>query len=411
VRGSYHERLAQYFCLFARMRIVHIITRLIVGGAQENTLLSCEGQHRRGHDVTLITGPPIGPEGSLLDRAQSFGYRVELLDAMRRSIRPGKDWDTYRQLVRRLQALRPDVVHTHSSKAGIIGRWAARAAQVPTIVHTIHGLAFTASTRTSVNAVYRLLERRTAPITTRIVCVADAMRDQSLAANIGRPEQYVTVYSGMETAPFLDPPVARDVVRCQLGIADTHVVVGTIARLFELKGHDDLLDLAPRLCPAYPNLRFLWVGDGLLRPEFERRIAEMNLKDRFILTGLVPPARIPELTGAMDIVVHPSRREGLARALPQGSLAAKPVVTYDIDGAREGVLDQRTGFVLPPFDKDRLADALVGLLADPVLREKMGKTGREFALSRFDAERMVEALEGVYQGTASTDLTKSRRAE
>jgi len=386
------------------MRIVHIITRLIVGGAQENTLLSCEGQHHRGHDVTLITGPSVGPEGSLLDRAQSFGYRVELLDVMRRSILPGKDWLTYRRLVRRLRELRPDVVHTHSSKAGIIGRWAARAAGVPVIVHTIHGLAFTASTRAGVNAMYRLLERRTAPITTRIICVADAMRDQSLAANIGRREQYVTVYSGMETAPFLDPPVARDAVRRQLGIADEHVVAGTIARLFELKGHDDLLDLAPRLCSMYPQLRFLWVGDGLLRPNFERRIASMNLKDRFILTGLVPPARIPELTGAMDIVVHPSRREGLARALPQGSLAAKPVITYDIDGAKEGVLDQRTGFVLPPFDKDQLGDALGKLLGDPSLREKMGKRGREFALSRFGAHGMIDGLEAVYGNARPSPL-------
>lgn len=383
------------------MRIVHIITRLIVGGAQENTLLSCEGQHRRGHEVTLITGPPIGPEGSLLDRAQSFGYRVELIDDMRRAILPARDFLTYRWLVRRLRELRPDVVHTHSSKAGIIGRRAARAADVPVIVHTIHGLAFTASTRAGVNAMYRFLERRTAPITTRIVCVADAMRDQSLAANIGRRDQYVTVYSGMETAPFVDPPAPRDAVRRQLGIADGDVIAGTIARLFELKGHDDLLDLAPRLCSTYPQLRFLWVGDGLLRASFERRIAALGLKDRFILTGLVPPARIPELTNAMDIVVHPSRREGLARALPQGSLAAKPVVTYDIDGAKEGVLDQQTGFVLPPFDKERLGAALGKLLDDPSLRVKMGKIGREFALSRFGAEAMVDALEAVYRDAAS----------
>src|SRR5256714_15386198 len=108
------------------MRIVHIITRLIIGGAQENTLLSCEGQHDRGHDVTLITGPPIGPEGSLLDRARSHGYKVEIIDEMRRSILPLKDFRTYRHLVKRLREIRPDIVHTHSSKAGIIGRWAAR---------------------------------------------------------------------------------------------------------------------------------------------------------------------------------------------------------------------------------------------------------------------------------------------
>src|SRR5438067_5693360 len=173
------------------MRIVHIITRLIIGGAQENTLLSCEGQHARGHEVTLITGPPLGPEGSLMERAMKHGYRVEVIDEMRRSILPVKDWRTYRMLIRRLREIKPDVVHTHSSKAGIIGRWAAHRAGVPVIVHTIHGLAFTASTSAGVNAVYKWLEKRTAPITTKIVCVADAMRDQSLAARIGRAEQYV----------------------------------------------------------------------------------------------------------------------------------------------------------------------------------------------------------------------------
>jgi glycosyltransferase involved in cell wall biosynthesis len=379
------------------MKIVHVITRLIVGGAQENTLLSCEGQHDLGHDVTLITGPAIGPEGSLMERARSYGYRVEVVDEMRRAILPVKDYRTYRGLIRRFREIRPDVVHTHSSKAGIIGRWAAHRAGVPAIIHTIHGLAFTASTSRMVNGVYRWLERRAAPISTRIVCVADAMREQSLAARIGSPAQYVTVYSGMETAPFLNPPVSRDDVRRAYGIGAEDVVVGTIARLFYLKGHDDLLDLAPELCRRFPRLRFLWVGDGLLRSQFEERIAKLGLADRFILTGLVPPAKIPELCNAMDILVHPSRREGLARALAQGGLARVPVVTYDIDGNREGVLDGRSGYVLPPFDKAKLSDSLAVLLEDADRRRRMGEAGRAFALARFDEKVMVEALEGVYR--------------
>ncbi|HRK30278.1 MAG TPA: glycosyltransferase family 4 protein [Tepidisphaeraceae bacterium] len=379
------------------MRIVHIITRLIVGGAQENTLLSCEGQHDLGHDVTLITGPAIGPEGSLLQRAQTFGYKVEVVDAMRRAIRPGKDFRTYRWLTRRLRELKPDVVHTHSSKAGIIGRWASHRAGVPWIVHTIHGLAFTASTRWYVNRVYETLERRTAPITHRIVCVADAMRDQSLAARIGRPEQYVTVYSGMDTRPFINPPTSRELVRAQLGLADGDIAVGTIARLFDLKGHDDIIAAAPELCARFPRLKFIWIGDGLLRPRFEQQIGEMNLRERFILTGLVPPTKIPELTGALDILVHPSRREGLARALPQGQLAGCPVITYDIDGNREGLIDGQTGYCLPPFDQTRLRVALIDLIENEIKRKDWGRRGREFALARFDTKVMVARLEAVYQ--------------
>jgi glycosyltransferase involved in cell wall biosynthesis len=378
------------------MKIVHVITRLIVGGAQENTLLSCEGQHDCGHEVTLITGPAMGPEGSLLERASGYGYRVEVLDSMRRAILPGKDYFTYRALVRRFRELRPDVVHTHSSKAGIIGRWAAASARVPVVIHTIHGLAFTASSSPAVNRLYKTMERWAAPKTTRIVCVADAMREQSLAAHIGRTEQYVTVYSGMETKPFLNPPVTREQVRRELGLHDEDVVIGTIARLFYLKGHEDLLALAPDLCRRFPNVRFMWVGDGLLRQQFERQMSDLGLRDRFVLTGLVPPARIPELTGAMDILVHPSRREGLARALPQGSLAGKPLVTYDVDGNREALIEGQTGFAVPAFDRGKLGEKLETLLADSELRRRMAEAGRVFALSRFDVKVMVDALEKVY---------------
>lgn len=346
----------------------------------------------------MITGPALGPEGSLMERAQAAGYRVEVVDSMRRAILPVKDFRTYRYLVRRLREIRPDVVHTHSSKAGIIGRWAAHRANMgAAIVHTIHGLAFTASTHAIVNSAYRWLERRTAPISTKIVCVADAMRDQSLAAGIGRAEQYVTVYSGMETAPFLAPPAVREEVRGRYNIGPGDVVVGTIARLFDLKGHDDLLGLAPELCGRHPRLKFMWVGDGSLRGRFEAQIRAMRLEDRFILTGLVPPTKIPELCGAMDILVHPSRREGLARALAQGGLAGIPVVTYDIDGNREGLLDGQSGFLLPPFETAKLKEALERLLRETELRRKMGQAGRAFALARFDTQVMVDGLEAVYR--------------
>ncbi len=389
------------------MNIVHIITRLIIGGAQENTLLSCEGQHNRGHQVTLITGPAIGPEGSLTQRAKTYGYKVVEINPMRRAVQPALDWQSFRAIKQVLQTLKPDIVHTHSSKAGIIGRRAARAAGCGGIVHTIHGLAFTASTNPGINRVYRFLERQAAPITHKIVCVADSMAEQSLMAGIGSPEQYVTVYSGMETATFVNPPIDRATIRQQLGLADEHVVVGTIARLFDLKGHDDLLDIAPRLCERFAHLRFLWIGDGTLRERFETRMKQMKLRDRFILTGMVPPSEIPQLAGAMDLLVHPSRREGLARALPQGQLAGVPVITYDIDGAREGLLDGQSGYVLPAFDKNRLADRIAELVQDTPARQRMGSIGRAFAFQRFDTRVMVDALENVYAEVVGRS-TKSR---
>jgi len=379
------------------MKIVHIITRLIIGGAQENTLLSCEGQHNRGHEVTLITGPALGPEGSLMERATNYGYRVQVIEEMKRAISPIQDLKTHRSLIRCLRELKPDVVHTHSSKAGILGRWAAHRAGVPKIIHTIHGLAFTASTRASVNWVYKKLEGVTAPITTRIVSVADEMTRQSLAAKIGKPEQYVTVYSGMEIEPFVQSRQTRDPVRRELGIKPDDIVVGTIARLFHLKGHEDLLAVAPALCAKFPNLKFLWLGDGILRADFEKQMDAMHLRDRFILTGMVKPSEVPRYVGAMDILVHPSRREGLARALPQAQLAQVPAIAYDVDGNREGMIDQQTCLLIPAFDQTKLVEAMGKLIADPHLRRTMGQAGSEFARKRFDKNAMIEELERVYR--------------
>lgn len=343
----------------------------------------------------------------MLGRAQSSGYRVIVLPEMKRAIHT-RDMTVARKLAATITELRPDIVHTHSSKAGILGRWAAKHAGLTdhggAVIHTIHGLAFTAGTNRLVNGLYAMAERWAAPRTNLIVGVADSMATQSLAAGIGRPGQYVTVYSGMELDPFLSPPRPRDIVRQELGLTPQDIVIGTIARLFELKGHDDLIDVAGRLCAANPNLKFLWVGNGSWRERLLDRVKSLGLESRFVLSGLVPPAKVPELIHAMDIVAHPSRREGLARALPQGQLAGKPVVTYDIDGAKEAVTHNQSGFVIPPFDIPAFGDALGRLAGDESLRNQFGTTGREQARNRFDTGVMVHNLEVVYRAALAGQL-------
>ncbi len=189
------------------MRIVHVITRLILGGAQENTLLTVEGLHHRyGDDVTLITGPAEGPEGDLFDRAAAQGLKVEVMPELVRAIRPGSDWKAYSKLRASIRRLKPDVVHTHSSKAGILGRAAAWDERVPAIVHTIHGLPFGPFETPLKNRLYIALERWAARRCHAIVGVCDAMASQALAAGVGRPKQYRTVYSGMDVEAFLNPP-------------------------------------------------------------------------------------------------------------------------------------------------------------------------------------------------------------
>jgi glycosyltransferase involved in cell wall biosynthesis len=379
------------------MRIVHVITRLIIGGAQENTLLTVEGlTHRFGDDVTLITGPAEGPEGDLFERARRLGPKLEVMPELVRAVRPTTDARAYRKLRSAIRRLRPDVVHTHSSKAGILARAAAWQERVPAVVHTIHGLPFGPFETPARNRLYVALERWASRRCHAIVSVCDAMTEQALAAGVGRPEQYQTIYSGMEVEAFLNPTRSREDVRRELGLADDEVAFGTVARLFERKGHDDLLAAAPGVLEANPKVRFVFIGDGILRDRLKADAARLGVEGAVRFTGLVRPERIPELLGAIDAVVHPSLREGLARVLPQALLAGRPVISYDVDGAREVVVPE-TGILLPPRSISGLTAAILRLASDPNLRDALGREGRRRFADQFRHETMTDQLRSLYE--------------
>ncbi|MBI1371314.1 MAG: glycosyltransferase [Phycisphaera sp.] len=380
------------------MRILHIITRLILGGAQENTVLSCEGLARqKGHEVILAYGPIYGPEGSLEERAQSGGYELVEIPDMIRAIRPLRDRRCYRQCRELIRQVKPDVVHTHSSKAGVLGRAAAWAEKVPAVVHTVHGLAFHPYQGWWLNKPYIMAERWAAKRCHKIVCVADAMTRQALAAGIGTSGLYETVHSGMEVDQFLDAPDDRAATRAEYGVADDEVIVGTVARLAELKGHDDLLDGLGAWLAAHPKVKLMWVGDGWWRERLEQRVRSARLQERVVITGMVPPSEVPRMIRAMDILVHPSYREGLARALPQALLCGVPVVSYDCDGAGEVCLDGQTGRLVPTGNVTKLAEAVEWMVGRPAERAAMGEAGRTLCRERFDWRVMVDKLDALYR--------------
>jgi len=379
------------------MHVAHVITRLIIGGAQQNTLFTCEDQHRNfGDEVTLITGPAIGPEGSLMDRAREVGFRIIEIPELRRSIYPLMDWVSCRRLIETLREIRADIVHTHSSKAGIIGRYAAAKVGLPT-VHTIHGASFHRGQSALAFNVYCRLERWAARRTDAFISVCDSLTNQYVDAGIAPRDKFTTVYSGMDVDPFLTPPRSRDEVRQQLGLQQEHVAVAKVARLFHLKGHKFLIEAARPVIDRCPNVRFVLIGNGILREQFEQRISELGLSEHFILTGLVPPEQIPELVSAADIVAHTSEWEGLARVLPQGLISGKPVVSYDVDGAREVVIPGETGYLLPVEEIAGLADAICELAESPELRNRLGENGRARFTEMFRHQTMTAQIRDVYQ--------------
>jgi glycosyltransferase involved in cell wall biosynthesis len=375
-----------------------VITRFIRGGAQENTLLTCTGlQADPRYEACLVTGPGLGPEGDLVEDARRQGVDVVLIDAMRREIHPWRDWRAYRELRRTFRQLEPDLVHTHSSKAGVLARRAAHAEGVPHIVHTIHGLPFHRYETWWRNKLYIELETRAAAYTDRIISVADAMTAQAVAAGIAPREKFVTIYSGMDVEPYLHGAFDRAAVRGGLGLDEGDAVIGVIARISPLKGHEFILRAMPQIAAKHPEARLLFVGDGHIRGGMEQLARDEGVADRVAWAGLRDYREIPELISAMDLLVHTSLREGLARALPQALLSGVPTVSYDVDGAREVVIPGETGWLVPPESVDGLARAVCEVLSDPAGARAKAEVGREVCRRRFAAEVMIEAIEAQYE--------------
>ncbi len=380
-----------------RIRVLHVITRMIVGGAQENTLLSVEGLDRLpGYEVTLCSGVDNGPEGELLSRARQT-TRLIVVPELCRNVDPRADvvalWKLY-SLIRRG---RYHIVHTHSSKAGVLGRVAAWLAGTPLVVHTLHSLVFHDYQPWYVNRLWRTVKKICAPLTHHFISVSDVISQKAIAAGIARPDRFTTIYSGMELDWFLQAAHDGARVRHELGIPLDAPVVGKIARLFPLKGHDELLDAAPEIVRRCPEVRFLLVGDGILQEHLRERARQAGILGNFVFAGLVPRERIPEMISAMDLVVHTSLREGLARVLPQALAMGKPCVSFDIDGAPEVVIPGKTGYLVQPGDNRGLTEAVAALLADPELRQQMGEAGRKRVDPDFRAETMVHRIAEVYE--------------
>jgi glycosyltransferase involved in cell wall biosynthesis len=378
------------------MRVTHIITRLVIGGAQENTLATIHGLRAKpGVEVKLISGPTTGPEGSLENAAAKIPGLLTLVPELVRPVHPLKDFLALRRLEKILRAQKPDLVHTHSGKAGILGRLAAKRAGVPIIIHHIHGPSFGNFQGALANFVFTAAEKHAAKVTDHFFCSAGAMTKLYLAAGIGQPEMFTRIFSGFNLAPFVNAP-SDLALRKKLGLDENHFVIGKIGRIFRLKGHADLVTAFAKIAPQIPQARLLFVGDGLLRGEIENQIRALGLAGKVIFAGLLPPGEVARYVGIMDCLAHLSYREALSRALPQALAAGKPVVAYNFDGADEVCLENETGFVVRTGDTDAAAQRLRQLARDPALRKKLGHAGAAFVRENFSVEKMVDDQYNVY---------------
>ena len=377
------------------IRVLQMVTRLIVGGAQETVMYTAALLDKQRFRVDVLRGPQTGSEGSLIEEVRQRGVPLTIFPDLLREVSPAHDVAALVNLYRFIRAGRYDIVHTNSSKAGILGRIAARLARAPVIVHTVHGWSFHDYMSPAVRNTYILLEKLTASFCDALIVVTSRDIEKGLQHGIGQPQQYRLIRSAIPLDEFDLARGERVAVRRELGIPLDAPLLGNIGRFSAQKNPLDWVRIAGRVGRALPECRFLLVGDGPLRAQVVELLASEGIADRTVMTGL--RRDVPRLLSAMDVFLLTSLWEGLPRVIPQAMAMEIPVVASSVDGSSEAIICGETGYICPPTDLDGLAARCLELLADAEKRKRIGLRGRQFVWQEFDIRRMLVQIEQLYE--------------
>lgn len=379
----------------SRVKVLHVITMLELGGAQRNTLDTCTLLDRARFEVALA----CADEGELLPEARGLpDVRLFELPSLVREVRPLGDLRAVRALGRIIRDFEPTIVHTHSSKAGIVGRWAAHAQGVPVIVHSIHGYGFGAHQPAPVHAAFLGVERLAARWTTHFIAVSQENLDQGVNLGLFEREQVTLIRSGIDLDAFRQPS-GGDRVRAELGIPATAPLVVQVSCFKPQKAPERFVALAAALAPRFPEAHFLLVGDGELRVRLEALTQEAGLAGRLHLPGW--RRDVPAVLDAATVVTLTSRFEGLPRAVVEALAARRPVVAMSVDGVREVLRDGLNGVAVAPGDVLAMIEHVGGLLADPRRRAELAAHAGD-RLEEFDRATMVRQQEELYGRLVAT---------
>jgi glycosyltransferase involved in cell wall biosynthesis len=377
-----------------RIRVVRIIARLNVGGPALHTVLLTQRLDPERYDGRLVTGVPDSAEGDYLALRNLALERLVRVPTLGRELNVRRDVRALADLVRLLRAVRPHVVHTHTAKAGMLGRLAAILTGVPIRVHTFHGHVFDGYFSPAKTRAFLALERALARRTHRILTVSDSVGAELLALGIGRPDQVTVVPLGLDLEPFAHAEQHRGGLRRELRLAADAPLVGIVARLVPIKAHEVFLAAAARIAEHVPACRFVVVGDGERRAELAALAARAGIADRCVFLGW--RADLAHIHADLDVAVLTSRNEGSPVALIEAMAAGLPVVATAVGGVPDLVTEGVHGHLVPTDDAPGIAAATIALLRDPARRRSFGAAGRERALARHGAARLLADVDQVY---------------
>ncbi len=384
-----------------RIKVVHVITRLDRGGSAQNTLLTCLGLTER-YELVLVHG--LSLESQMTDwekkavesgikEAKDRGIKVVAIPSLVRKISPVQDLRAFFCLWRLMIRERPSIVHTHTSKPGILGRWAAKMAGVPIIVHTPHGHVFFGHFGPLASRFFLMIERYTASITDCMVPLSEGERNDYIAFSVSNPDKMVTVHSGVEIDRYMTAEVDIEDKKRSLGLNPKGLVVGTVGWLLPIKGPMYLLNAMARVWQSHPETSLVFVGKGDLEKELREEALRMEASGRVSFLGWRDD--IPEIMQILDIFVLPSLNEGMGRVLVEAMAAGKPVVASRVGGIPDLVKHGQNGLLVEPGDITGLSVAIRKLLIDKKMQDEMGMKGRTMA-QNFGVEKMIEKIDALY---------------
>lgn len=381
-----------------RLKVMRLIARLNIGGPAIHTTLLTERLNPARFESLLVTGVEAANEGNMLElmgeRGLSGPLKPIIIPSLGREISPKSDLQTVREVLRLMRRERPDIVHTHTAKAGFVGRLAARLARVPVVVHTFHGNVFKGYFSPRKTQLFVAIEKNLARSTDAIIVLSQQQRDEILSLGIGRAAQYRVIPLGLDLTPFLGAETLRGQLRRELNIENGTPIVGIVARLVPIKAIHLLLEAAPQILKTHPQTQFLIVGDGELRGELEQRAQALNLTKAVRFLGF--RSDLPRLYADFDVSVLCSLNEGLPVAVIESLASARPVVATDVGGVSDLITHQKTGWLCPPQDVNGLAQGISFALENPAQAQEWGSAGRQRVYPSLDIARLCADLEALY---------------
>jgi glycosyltransferase involved in cell wall biosynthesis len=380
-----------------RVRVLRVIARLNMGGPALHVAYLTHGLRERGYDTTLVAGSLARGEDSMEFVARELGIEATHLPELRRDISPLRDLQATLRLARLIRRLRPHILHTHTAKAGAVGRMAAMlvGGRRPIVVHTFHGHVLRGYFGRSLSYGFRLLERWLARRSDALVAVSPEVRDELVRLGVAPAEKFTVVRVGIELTGRVADTDGRAETRRQLGISDGSFTVGWIGRMTGVKRTSDVLLAFRRLQDRGVDAFLCMIGDGPEREQLERRAHELGIMKRTLFLGY--QEEVAPYYAALDAMILPSGNEGTPVSAIEALAAGRPVVATHVGGVPDVVREGEDGFLVAPGAVDDLADRLARLAGDEELRRRMGEAGRERVLPRYSVERLVDDVDALYR--------------